>query len=609
MAQATKHFIEISNLRAFAVVVVLLYHFWPAAAPGGFVGVDVFFIVSGYVVSAAYFERVAAREIAVRDFLWRRVRRLMPAAVTVVIVTWLIGCWRLEPNELLLLSQSILSQVFYAQNFFFLLGGDYFHGALDKPLLHTWSLAVEEQFYLLFPVLAFVAARFRRRLLVIGALLVLSLVGAFVVAQVSPKIAFFMLPTRAWEILLGVWCWALNRRVEGAARPWVSASSVVLLFISAFAFDERAVFPDLHSLIAAVGTAGVLLSVRVDGGARSRAALEWLSERSYSLYLWHWPLYVYAVRDHGTSPGRVVLVAVATIVVTEACFRLIEDPIRRGRRLVSKNALAGFAVASVAVMAVASSSALFADGFPSRYPAPADQLFGQAVEQNHGRCGIVARVTHPDGTACNVGGTGSRGLLVIGDSHADAMDEQLASLGAARGFRVYLADTSCDAWSLVGRVFRCGETYRAKLIAFAQQHDIDRVVLISSWASFKGDRLKEAVTALRTAGLRVTISGPLPGGDDFDPAVQARRVLVDANYEVPIRVALDPRNDAEVTSLLRAMRATDPTLTIAWPQPLLCDAATCAFSTDGAANFYDGGHLTTVGAKRVLPAYDVVFAD
>ena len=610
MSAEAHRFNEISNLRAFAVVVVLIFHFWPSAAPGGFIGVDIFFIVSGFVVAAAYFERVGNRVVSVREFLWRRVRRLLPAALVVVLSTWVIGLVLLEPNELLLLAQSILSQVLYVQNLFFLVGGDYFHGALDKPLLHTWSLAVEEQFYLLFPVVAIASARLRRTLPLLAGLALVSVIGAFLVARLSPKTAFFLLPTRAWELLLGMVCWSVRERLE-RHRPvprWAYAVGALMLFVSAFAFDERAVFPDAQALVAAAGTAIILLTLRTDRGTQTYAVLEWLGERSYSLYLWHWPLYVFAVREHGASPARVVAVAVATLVATELSYRTIENPIRSRRLLKEQHSLAVFAGAGVAVMVALFVVTSATGGLPGRYPAPADALFAQAVEQNHGRCGLVARATNPGASACQVGGSGERGILVIGDSHADAMDEQLALLGGERGFRVYLADTACDVCSLTGKVFRCGETYRTKLIQFTTTNRIDRVLLISSWSGLKEAPTREAIAAFRAAGLMVVVSGPLPGGDDFDPAVQARRSLATPGYSVPAQIPLAKRNDVVVEALMNGL-AFDAGIRLVWPQTRLCVSSSCDFATDGEANFYDDGHLTTAGAMRVLPAYVDAFDD
>jgi peptidoglycan/LPS O-acetylase OafA/YrhL len=624
-SQTATHSEEVTALRALAVLGVMIFHFWPRVLPGGYVGVDVFFVVSGFVVSRAYLARLIGGDLSWQEFFWRRVRRLLPAAVLVFAASTATAWVVLEPNELVLFARSLLAQVVYAQNLLFWIEGDYFHGALHRPLLHTWSLAVEEQFYVGFVLLAFVLRRIRNRFSFVVSLAVLSLGFAFLAMQVSPKTAFFLLPTRAWQLLLGVAAASvydvLQTRGWPSARPSLAGGlkvvSVVIICASFAVFDESARFPGIHALLACGATLLFLLSSTFDAAARWRVAhpfATWVGDRSYALYLWHWPLVVFPVMTWASvSLERAVAAFVLTFLVSAVTFKYVEDPIRQRILLPKSWQLQSFAVGSMVCCAGTALALLSGQGYPQRFPEPAAGLFAQAREQNHGRCGFVFRASHLFEPACPVSkGVGDgRGLLIVGDSHADAIDNGLASRATEIGERVYLADTSCDLWRLTGKVFRCGDAYAEKLIHFARNRSLARVLFVSSWSDFKHEGPAEAaLRRFQEAGLEVFVSGPLPAGEVYDPAAQARRLLKDPSYAPPRQSlrSFEQQFDRSFRFLERLQETTTRgSVRLLWPHRFLCDETGCAPMTDGLVNFYDDGHLSSAGVARVLPAYEELF--
>jgi peptidoglycan/LPS O-acetylase OafA/YrhL len=245
---------EIDGLRAFAVLAVLLFHGFPAVGVGGFIGVDIFFVISGFVISRTYLHRLADHEASLREFYLRRIRRLAPAYFVVLIATSAIAFFQLEPELLLNFGKSLVAQPFYAQNFVFWLQGDYFAGAITKPLLHTWSLAVEEQFFILLGFAILVLRKWKYLLwpILIAAFLGSILLGLFV-SEISPKTSFYLLPTRIWEFALGIGVFLATRQIGRTASTVVARSIYYLcvlgLIISIFAFGEGAAFPGSQAYI------------------------------------------------------------------------------------------------------------------------------------------------------------------------------------------------------------------------------------------------------------------------------------------------------------------------------------------------------------------------
>lgn len=335
--QAGAHVAQIDGIRGIAVLAVVLYHFAPSYLTGGFVGVDVFFVVSGFLIGGILWREYSETgTIRLGAFLLRRARRLAPAyfvmAATVFAVAYLI----LLPFEFREFGKSLIASLLYLSNVQFFREAGYFDIASEqKTLLHTWSLSVEEQFYLVLPtLLLLLGGRRSAAMVVLGGLFAVSLVANLVVTPMSPVAAFYLFPFRAWELLLGVLLAivAVERRLTLSYGPALSIAGLALVALSVFVVRAGDGFPGYQVLLPTVGTALLIANMRdrnLINAALGGSALVYFGLISYSLYLWHWPILTlsqYYFDGYSGGPQTALWLAVSLVVATLS-WRFVERPI------------------------------------------------------------------------------------------------------------------------------------------------------------------------------------------------------------------------------------------------------------------------------------------
>ncbi|KER37526.1 acyltransferase, partial [Sphingobium indicum F2] len=340
---------DIDGLRALAVLPVLFYHvdLWPFS--GGFVGVDIFFVISGYLIASIVGRELAEGRFSIADFYARRIRRIFPALFATIAVTIIVGSRILLPLDYRALGLSAAATVLFASNLHFARHSGYFGSAAEEaPLLHTWSLAVEEQFYILFPLLMLCAVRAggRTRLL-LGAVALLSFGTALLLVDRAPVLAFYLPFPRAWELLAGA---LLATGLLPPLRSRWAAQLCALAGLASigwalFGFSGATVFPGLNALYPVLG-AMLILHAGQGGSAVSRmlgrAVPVAVGRISYSLYLWHWPLVVFwTYRTDGDWRLREQLfIILLSLLLATLSWRFIEEPFRRARRFTTGRAFA-----------------------------------------------------------------------------------------------------------------------------------------------------------------------------------------------------------------------------------------------------------------------------
>jgi peptidoglycan/LPS O-acetylase OafA/YrhL len=357
---------EVDTLRAIAVMLVVLFHAYPALVPTGFLGVDIFFVISGYVISRAYLFPVLERRTTLADFYSSRFRRLAPALLLTVLLTALASFVLLKPVDRAIFAPSLVLQPFYLQNFSFWLGGDSLTPPLANPILNTWNLAVEEQFYLLIAGLCLVTTT-RQRLfwLLLIAAAALSFVFYIVCGTLgaSPHSAFFLLPGRLWQLGLGVLVFGLVRKIREAPQPPRRLLSVALVGMILIAplvpAPAGPLAVTLKTLVACLATAGALALFELDrehyAVLRVRA-VRYLGRISYALYLWHWPLLSLAVAVQGRllTPVEATLTLLVSGLLASLTYHLVEMPIRMRRVVRNRRVLLVVLLpASTAILAIA----------------------------------------------------------------------------------------------------------------------------------------------------------------------------------------------------------------------------------------------------------------
>jgi peptidoglycan/LPS O-acetylase OafA/YrhL len=496
------------------VLLVLAYHAGVPGVSGGYVGVDVFFVISGFLITSLLVrEHDATGRIRFGEFYARRIRRLFPASFVVVVATLLASRVWLEPLRLDDLGRDAIAAAVLGTNVLFAARQtDYLQSALPpSPLQHYWSLGVEEQYYLLYPLLVWLALRGRggRRALTatLATLGVASLALGIVVTPRSPALAFYLLPTRAWELLAG----GLLALVAGRRRPSDATTAhaadtadvarvraglgwlgIAAIGVAAAAYGEATPFPGWAAVLPVAGAALVIAAPHDRGGGPRRvldvAAMQWIGSRSYALYLWHWPiLIVVRAREGGElRPAATAACLALTVIAAEASHRLVEGPIRRPPDWLrpTRRSLA-VGVALVALGAAAGAASIAARptvrGVVTR-PSPDASLLveiARAVDRTQLPVNLAPSLEEIDQTvpriyelgchdyedetprACLFGATSTETTMVlIGDSHAAQWSEPLIAIAERRALRLITltrsgcspltvrvdADDSCRQW-------------------------------------------------------------------------------------------------------------------------------------------------------------------
>jgi peptidoglycan/LPS O-acetylase OafA/YrhL len=642
---ARRHRPEIDGLRGVAVLVVLLSHAGFGFA-GGYVGVDVFFVLSGYLIAEIAWRELRANRFSVVGFWERRARRILPALVVVGAVTLAAGWLVSLPDQYAALGRSVAAQAVFGANVHFWSITDYFARAAEvQPWLHTWSLAVEEQFYVVAPLLLLLLFRMRSARGVPGPALLAAVIAASFAWSVhavarAPLAAFYLLPARAWELLLGVALalatapGALLRQLDAPSgsrrglRETAALVGLALIVGCALAYDKSTPFPGLAALPPCLGTALVLWATAdastVVGTLLARSPLRFVGLVSYSLYLWHWPLLALARQDTLAPPPVATRTAllVLSLLLASASWRLVETPFRERRVLPSRRGFALWAVLALGATLASGAVVAWTGGVPQRFApevlrlldARKDRAFLRSVPIADVRSGKVVRIGAGTSDA-------QPRLLVWGDSHAmaalPAFDALLDERGMAGVAVVYVSTAPLvgfvrEANAAVGLGEHAPEWADA-VIAYATEHRIADVVLIANWSGYRsvgGARSTEVEAALIAtverlahAGIRPWVLLQIPAQKIDVPEALARAAADGRDLEPLLaKPASPPSNgiadgDPDLSGRIVAAggRVLDPR-----PRFLDRSGAHYVASSGDVVLYADSHHLTASGARATL---------
>ena len=517
---------DIDGLRALAILPVVWFHSGLPGAPGGFVGVDIFFVISGYLITRILRDDLATGSFGFGHFYRRRFRRIAPALTVVLTVTLAVGFLLLVPDELVRLCSSAIAALLMVPNFFYAYvgGGDYFAIAKRAPplLLHTWSLGIEEQFYLLLPLFLILAARFRVVRPAIVLVVVLSFALCVIGTTRAPVAAFYLLPSRAWELGLGA---MLAVEVVSVPPRWRAAASVigaVMIAASVALLAGQGVSPLWAVVVPAIGA---MLLIGSGPAAPVNRALAgspfvWIGGISYSLYLWHWPIFAFLQRwwidDKLPAVWSLAGIGVSIVLAWITC-RWVEQPARRGAVYFGK--VAAMVAGGATVVAAFAVVGLVGAGLPQRFTPRARAMLAQAADNAPLARRCFSTVLADIERKCVVG-QGTPTALIWGDSHA-ASD----SAGIAAGLGVPTAVVSSGGCPPVidpnsGVAKACVKRNRAILAWLAQRPRITTIVFAALWHTYERpdrDRFWRGVqaTAAAMGGRRtIVLAGvPYPGVD------------------------------------------------------------------------------------------------
>ncbi len=642
---AHRYFADLDGLRAVAVVPVVLYHAGVSWIPGGFVGVDIFFVLSGFFITRQLAADLDSGRYSLLKFYERRARRILPALFAMLTMTSVLAAYLLTPPDLMSYAKSLLSTLAFGSNFHFWLTSNYFDTAAElKPLLHTWSLAVEEQFYIFLPPVLWAIWRFGRGVtiafLAIAALL--SFVLCVVGSSIAPTASFYLGPTRAWELLIGSLI-ALSPvpRLSKVVRDLLSCIALAMLAGSLTLITHATAFPGWAAAFPTVG-AGLVVIVSLAGGGIGNRLLAirpmvYIGLISYSLYLWHWPLLALAHNVAFQKLGVVEtwgLVALGVILATLS-WRYVERPFRGARSSVSVPALVGFSAAGFAAICAAGAILIASGGLPQRLKPEALAFLENEFVPVPSACFSRTADDVAAGRLCAIGARDAAARMVIwGDSHASRVAINMHTIGEKLGVATwYAAKGACPP--LLGASWagdRLGCSAFNDAVAKRLHSDPAEIVVLGGlWANYTegvlttathifkalsddgtsstnaaGNRevfarsLLRTVRTMRVMGKKVLIVGPFPELDW--PAPQRLATAARFGQPMPSGPSLERflERQKTVLAVLAQMERIEGVVVV-YPHKVMCDAQACAVTHNGKRLYFDDNHIDMEGNRLIEP--------
>lgn len=605
---------DIDGLRAIAVLSVLLFHLGADWLPGGFAGVDVFFVISGYLITGILLRDLGTGQFGLAGFYRKRALRILPALFLVLAVTVLVGSRVMLPSEMRDLGQSVVATLLFASNIYYWSQLDYFTpDAKENPLLHTWSLGIEEQFYIILPVLLWLVWRYARRWL--GALVAISVGISFglslMASEPMPRASFFLLPTRYWELGAGALLALWGRKIPTRLAEVCGIAGLALLCTAMFGLSEDVVFPGALALLP-VG--GAVLVIAGQGGSVSRllswAGAVWIGRISYSLYLWHWPVIVLWKLRTDPELGLLEMLGLGAVSIILAALstRYVERPFRQLPHTLSNRAVlwpaavavlgglcAGWGL-STAPSALRSYPTQIGklDQYDSYFDAPefkADWRYDRCHLDPHSG-GFQAY----DAKAC-LKEDARPAFLLFGDSHAAHIWQALAA--ARPDLNVMQASsTNCRPLPDHTDAGFCAELSRFIYDTWVPEHVPQYVALSGVWREAELASLAKGIARLRESGVRhVIVLGETVAYTATLPKILARAAMAGADVAERQAAHLRPdlwQRDRALRQVVEAAGATYiPLLDVA------CPLGECRSEVQGVPLLFDSNHYTTEGAAFV----------
>jgi peptidoglycan/LPS O-acetylase OafA/YrhL len=424
---------EIDGLRAFAIIPVIFFHAGLQSFSGGFVGVDVFFVVSGYLIATLILSELARNEFKISNFYLRRVRRILPALFLMILACLPLAWMFMLPSDMKEFSQSMVSVVLFLSNILFWLKSGYFDSSAElKPLIHTWSLSIEEQFYILFPIICLIIFKFSKRniFLIFGFLVFFGVWAAQLIITKYPAMAFYFLPTRGWEIICGALIAFILLKRNAAFLKSVLVNQVLsligfsLILYSILVFNEFTPYPSFHTIIPVLGSALLIVFTRENTlvfKVFTNKLIAYIGLLSYSLYLWHQPIFAFTkyILVDSLSILLVFILTFISMAFAYLSYHIIEKPFRNKDKTSSKFLILtiGFAAILIIISGLAGHQT---NGFIDRNPPNhLSNKFYYDLEMAPHSPGIYGRgCVSNSAEFCIVNEAKSESILMIGDSHS-----------------------------------------------------------------------------------------------------------------------------------------------------------------------------------------------
>lgn len=630
---------DINGLRAYAVIAVVLYHYGISGFPGGFVGVDVFFVISGFLMTAIIVPKLESGSFSLADFYFARARRILPALVFLCLALLVLGWFWLPPHLYEALGKSAGASILFISNFTYNRAGGYFATpAHDNWLLHTWSLSVEWQFYLVYPLLLMGTARLlgnsRKALLAsLSLAAALSLAYCMIKTQSKPSSAFYLLPTRSWELLTGSLVFLAARQMKGMPNArLIEAAGILLIALSVAFYGGGTQWPGYQAVAPVLGAGLIILAARQDSWWTGNRMAQALGRWSYSIYLWHWPLVV-ALRyfEKMQDLRWLLLAAMLSIVLGALSYRLVERPSTRFMQGWAGGRRWGYAGAGVALPFMLAAAAYFDEGIARTIRLSPEVIIAANEKKRDSeltRCNTM--------TSNCILGKGDVHAVLWGDSHAIFAVNAVAETAAQSHAGVlFFGQQACPTIFNASSVNPNAPDFCSNFneMVFSRIRQLDRaipIVIINRAGTYiePGERmmyfnhrLPESAEERRSLYFRNMVDSlcriaathplylvkPMPEMRMDVPAAMEKSLLINGEPLEPSTPLSEYLKNNE--ALLNAMEEARNRCGVKLldPVPYLCDTELCYGSRDGRPLYYDDNHLSNSGNRLLAPMFRPVF--
>jgi peptidoglycan/LPS O-acetylase OafA/YrhL len=606
---------DIDGLRAVAIVPVLLFHAGLAGFSGGFVGVDVFFVISGYVIALSLLNDLQAGQFSIWRFYARRIRRIFPALFVTVAVAGIFAYLLFLPSFFLDFSKSLLAASVFTSNLYFWKASGYFAAeAVFRPLLHTWSLSVEEQYYLFMPVAMWVIYRFlgKRWLLFLWPAILVSLGLSVYATYAAPTANFYILPTRAWELLIGA-ALALGS-IPVVRTRWVAEAIGVLglamIGYAIFSFDDTTSFPGPNAIFPCLGAALLIYVGRskvepLTTSLLSLKPLVWIGLISYSLYLVHWPIVSFVRYQSLEQPtlGQALAIIAASFALAYLSWRFVEQPFRRPNPAITQPRLLAGGVTAIVLFAAMGAAGMAFKGFPSRAGDFVEEKVAGHDHWHQGKCFLSDNPDYRRWKAedCTLtGGSGPEALL-WGDSFAAHYIPGIeANAGHIPEKVLVYSAAGCPpiiSYYSYARP-RCTE-FNANALKLIKERGIRTVILSSRWTDLQSrglGQLKSTLDALAGLGVDVYVIGQSPQFSVDVQVIAYSKGSRDPDAVDKWTVFFDPAINAALKDQAGAAKFINPL-------SYLCEGPMCPYRKKGEYLYEDAEHFSVLGSREAVAAY------
>jgi peptidoglycan/LPS O-acetylase OafA/YrhL len=612
---------EIDGLRAIAVIPVIFFHGGLSLFAGGFVGVDVFFVISGYLITNIIIKDLHDENFNLIEFYERRARRILPALFSVMLFCMPLAWIWLMPNDMKNFSESLISASLFSSNFLFWKESGYFDISSElKPLIHTWSLAIEEQFYILFPLFLIITWRFGTKVLTSLLIIIffISLALGHWGAFNHPTAAFFLLPTRGWELLLGcliaLFLWQGNQRFSLRFSQILSTSGFFLILFSIFFFDKSTPDPSLFNLLPTLGTALIILFA-VKGtliySFLSNKFLVGIGLISFSIYLIHQPLFAFTKYKFQTENinSYLWIVLGLTFILSYLNWKFVETPFRN-RAIFSRKSIFSLSALGIMVFIIIGISGILTDGFSGRYTIYEQKILAQYTDASKY---VNSRFNNLDIAFDSIDSTPN--LLIIGDSFGEDIINALYESDLDKKYSISTKKIHAHCGNLfvkddlteyIRKQDRasCLKGYQDPVL-IERIRNADEIWLVSSWRSWHVPFIPQSLKNIKNLNVEAKLK--VFGRKHFGKRSANEWIAATGiNIDQLLSTKNLPQSHSEINSEMRKIIDSQEFIDISW---MICgsDIECSNKSPDGLPISYDGVHLTKAGARYLGEKLKIYF--